>query len=795
MATKRFIKPFGEDGLRVPVSDTPSGTDVNYETGYPEEYGFDPVTDPAARFPQLTEENQIFNDITGNLKLWQENVFPDFITAANNGGVAWEYKKGDTVLYNGDNYESLEDNNTDLPTTEKWLIKKPNDVLRAILIGLGYSGNYGFFEKGFVYREVGDLGFSPDGIAYVYDGVDLLPVTVSSGTDPESSSDYENVTFGKASNVTNDNGGTAQDQFNFKDGLTVSEAINYSGIANLLGSRVWLTDRNSWFEVVLSSSFSGDGAGMDELTSSVNSSYGLLLKEDLSKPRVESFGASPNATASVNTAAINRAMFLCSQNGGGKPTISGGVIPYRIDDTMTAYRKVVLEGVGDLSTIIYLEDNTNKDMVKSEGFDSLTGTNSTTSNPLCPYSFGFKNIQFNGNGANQTAGVGMRLYGPRLILDKLMVYDTYDHCMYTEYSDQIGSSDPEGQEEGTIGSVICRNSNTGMGWLFRGPHNSVIDNLICAYNADWGFRNERSAGNYDGNITLINHIHTYANGDSGVDDKEVYFGAVTSVDYWIIDGGYGIIADNDCQINMVKLIFGGQSNHGLTITGDHNNIGMMNGSMLNGTSGYDVLRIEGDNNHVGRARLNGQTGGVNNHDGLVILGTGNTVDDLNARSCVRGCVVTGGLNEVNGKTLLCTNGFSYSTPTGTHPGKNRIDLEIYQTSGDYVTGDRPVDQLDQFNIQATGQGNLRTRSELQSAQIPLDVTTVQNVVIPHNLLYTPTRQSVSVTLLASSPTDTAIQPHQMVVSSVDATNITIAFRMQDAAAAGTLGRIGVKVKI
>lgn len=253
MTTKRFIKPFGEDGLRVPISDTPSGTDVNYETGYPEEYGFDPVTDPAARFVELTQENQILNDITGNIKLWQEDNYPDFITAANNGGVAHEYKKGIVVSYNGELYESLEDANTDLPTTEKWVIHKPNDVLRALLIGLGYSGNYGFFEKGFVYREFGDIGFSSDGVAYIYAGVDLLPVTVPNGTDPEVSSDYESVIFNKAdaSNVELQNQSTVQNFFDGQSFVNVNAMVNYSEISALEGFTVETNGRNS----------AGDGGG------------------------------------------------------------------------------------------------------------------------------------------------------------------------------------------------------------------------------------------------------------------------------------------------------------------------------------------------------------------------------------------------------------------------------------------------------------------------------------------------------------------------------------------------------
>ena len=118
--TKRFITPFAESGIKAPVSDVPAGTDVNYETGYTPEYALDPVSDPNARFVEITNENQILNDITGNIKHWQENTFPEFITAAKNGGVAWEYSYGDIIDFEGVKYRSLYNSNTDEPTTSKW---------------------------------------------------------------------------------------------------------------------------------------------------------------------------------------------------------------------------------------------------------------------------------------------------------------------------------------------------------------------------------------------------------------------------------------------------------------------------------------------------------------------------------------------------------------------------------------------------------------------------------------------------------------------------------------------------
>lgn len=137
----------------------------------------------------------------------------------------------------------------------------------------------GNFTDGFTYTALNQRGeFGGDQYVFL-GGLDGLPHEVDELTDPTlSPSLYAKANYNDAASVANANGGNVQNQLDIKDGLTVSEAINYSGIASLLGSRVWLTDRNSWFEVVLSSSFSGDGAGMDELTSLSNSSYGFKLE-------------------------------------------------------------------------------------------------------------------------------------------------------------------------------------------------------------------------------------------------------------------------------------------------------------------------------------------------------------------------------------------------------------------------------------------------------------------------------------------------------------------------------------
>ncbi len=193
MATKRFITPFAETGVKAPVSDVPAGTDVNYETGYTPEYALDPVTDPSARFVEIINENQILNDITGNIKHWQENTFPEFITAAKNGGVAWEYKKGDVVSYDGVNYESLEDANTELPTSSRWIPYLPSEIARYLEIKIFKSPTDALTEintrtllGGEVYevRKVSD-----DSLATIYSDKNGTTEIVQNGTSNASGSD------------------------------------------------------------------------------------------------------------------------------------------------------------------------------------------------------------------------------------------------------------------------------------------------------------------------------------------------------------------------------------------------------------------------------------------------------------------------------------------------------------------------------------------------------------------------------------------------------------------------------
>lgn len=121
MAVKYFKDAFAVDGdlAAIPNDAQPSGS-VSYAQGWGIDYSLDPTVNPNALLIPRTQSNQLYFDITSALQQYQQNGVPDFITTADNGGTPYPYSKYCLVRYDDGSgakvYQSLIDNNTDLPT-------------------------------------------------------------------------------------------------------------------------------------------------------------------------------------------------------------------------------------------------------------------------------------------------------------------------------------------------------------------------------------------------------------------------------------------------------------------------------------------------------------------------------------------------------------------------------------------------------------------------------------------------------------------------------------------------------
>lgn len=145
---KYFRYAFAVTGDRAAVADVSVAGVVAYDTGYGFDYSRNRLTDPDAKNIERNKQNQLFYDITSALKQYQENGAPDFITTADNGGVAFSYAKNAIVRYdNGvtiERYQSLTNANTSLPTVAaNWALLRVDPAYLG-LAGQSFSQSVAF---------------------------------------------------------------------------------------------------------------------------------------------------------------------------------------------------------------------------------------------------------------------------------------------------------------------------------------------------------------------------------------------------------------------------------------------------------------------------------------------------------------------------------------------------------------------------------------------------------------------------------------------------------------------------
>lgn len=153
-------------------------------------------------------------------------------------------------------------------------------ALEQITFNLGALDDAANSGKNYVSGQVFEVFNIDDTYASIFaDSAGTIPID-QSGIQNISNSDGECKFFiDKGFYNIKSGGKTRQLNANFSFEFdTVSDAVNARFISLIEGRRVFIVERGAYFNVVLSSSFSGGNAqGKDEITSSSNSSYGFKL--------------------------------------------------------------------------------------------------------------------------------------------------------------------------------------------------------------------------------------------------------------------------------------------------------------------------------------------------------------------------------------------------------------------------------------------------------------------------------------------------------------------------------------
>jgi len=140
MTRKYFRTPFASAGDRTAIPDDHQVNGaVSYTDGFGVAYQGNLEVDSSARAVERDKHNEILFELSNAIRVLQEfGGATDFITAAENVGVPFPYKQYCRVVYNGVVYESVIDNNTDVPPTANWAVvdifdgNKPGFIIESV---------------------------------------------------------------------------------------------------------------------------------------------------------------------------------------------------------------------------------------------------------------------------------------------------------------------------------------------------------------------------------------------------------------------------------------------------------------------------------------------------------------------------------------------------------------------------------------------------------------------------------------------------------------------------------------
>ncbi|WP_338580045.1 hypothetical protein [Pseudomonas sp. ML2-2023-6] len=496
------------------------------------------------------------------------------------------------------------------------------------------------------------------------------------------------------------------------------------------------------------------------------------------------------------TPAFEAARIMLGTFGGGDLTFGpGGVYQARY---ICLDRSIVLNGRGVNATELKQMAGANQDFIKSENFDVLTGTGLTVNDLRVPSWMGLKDIRVNGNRyhptnnpSGNTSGVPVKLYGPSMILaGTVLVYDGAGGGLYTEDSTSASGVSWRGQEEGKFGNIICRSNGGFAGWHCRGPHNTNADSVIVCFNDGWNFYSEES-DLYGGSFDRIGLLHSYAGGRSAEPalDTGVYIGSIARIDTLVIDGDNAVLQANELQIDKMRAYNIGGQQDGVVVNGRNCYIGHLNALVWKSSVGKTALIVNGDN-----ADISGilQTNNPDN-EGVVVKGSHCNVEMtiINFSAAGRtGLKLDGIDNEINCKIRNCNTAFDYVSGS-----ENQVDLSIATTVGQKAVKGQTPRATDRINIRSRGDTVGGCKTNLETDQLAMDITTYTIVVITHGLLYTPPRKVVRANWMATDPDSSVWDEAILRVVTTTDKEVVLGYKLAGAAPTGTKARIGISIDL
>lgn len=185
-----------------------------------------------------------------------------------------------------------------------------------------------------------------------------------------------------------------------------------------------------------------------------------------------------------DTVAIQNALDAANTNGGGEVFIPKGIY---LVSTLVYYSFILLAGQGIGVTVLKLKDGTDDSVLQSFEFATWTLSDEEEG----PHDFCFRDIEIDGNKANNSAGCGIQNYGYGFTWTRLFIHDCADQGIYSEWS--AGPTVPPYMLSYVEDMRIASNDSDGIQW--RGPHDSTFINHDIVDNGGAGIYVLTNGGN------------------------------------------------------------------------------------------------------------------------------------------------------------------------------------------------------------------------------------------------------------------------------------------------------------
>jgi hypothetical protein len=202
-------------------------------------------------------------------------------------------------------------------------------------------------------------------------------------------------------------------------------------------------------------------AGADE-----NGKFGTRVEKRL--PEV--FNPKGYGSGTITSAAIQAAIDAASAAGGGIVQFPAGTFTCNVQ----IKTNVTLAGAGVGATVLRAAASSSTAVITVPNFATLTGTNSNSGEKQ----FAIRDLSVDGNRGNSATGRGIALYGYHYDIDDVDVYGCGSDGFYSEWG--TGTTTTEGMEA-TL-SKMHVHDNTGNGFVWAGPHDAQIGQVVTWYN-------------------------------------------------------------------------------------------------------------------------------------------------------------------------------------------------------------------------------------------------------------------------------------------------------------------------